>query len=273
MRNIYCLALSLLFISVSTSAQTVYDLNVATTLAKSNNKLILLDFTASWCGPCAKMETEFWNNGDYKSITDKFVIAKIDIDLERTIAAKYNVTSIPHIKVININGDELFGFLGYPGPSTIAKELKDFPGSVSGLYESMEFADAVKPNAEECMGAGAGLQGIAQTCTGNAKKIFLNESNAYFKKCKKLSKDEILTQQAALGMALNEVLGGNPKKALSDVNVNAVKPENKGLALYILAQANINLNDKDKAQHYVQQLQILNDDSWKPLITLLQKQL
>lgn len=61
----------------------------------SGNKPVLVDFFATWCGPCQMMGPmldEMVKN--YKNI-DKVKIAKVDIDLLRDVAAEYGVMSVP----------------------------------------------------------------------------------------------------------------------------------------------------------------------------------
>jgi len=50
---------------VHSKAQTLYNLDEAKLLARTTNKFILLKFTATWCGPCRKMDMEFWDKEQY----------------------------------------------------------------------------------------------------------------------------------------------------------------------------------------------------------------
>lgn len=79
------------------------------------DKKILVDFYASWCGPC-RMLTEV-----LESIEDKIDILKVDVDKFPEIARKYGVMSIPNLILFENNQviKNQVGFLN-------EKELLDF---------------------------------------------------------------------------------------------------------------------------------------------------
>ncbi|MBD3724805.1 MAG: thioredoxin fold domain-containing protein [Flavobacteriaceae bacterium] len=94
-------------------AQTIYSFDDAQKIALGTNKLIILDFTASWCGPCRKMEADVWSKEDIKLLTSNFVFAKIDLDTNKGLASKYNVRAIPNILITDGNGKILEQNVGY----------------------------------------------------------------------------------------------------------------------------------------------------------------
>ena len=80
------------------------------------DKKILVDFYASWCGPC-RMLTEV-----LESIEDEIDILKVDVDKFPEIAAEYGVMSIPNLilfennqvvknQVGYLNKEELLNFI------------------------------------------------------------------------------------------------------------------------------------------------------------------
>jgi len=75
----------------------------------AENKLVVVDFYASWCGPCqmlAPVLEEIANEN--KSI----VIAKIDADESMELCREFKVYSIPHV-IIFKDGMQKESFVGY----------------------------------------------------------------------------------------------------------------------------------------------------------------
>ncbi|MBR1918809.1 MAG: thioredoxin [Spirochaetales bacterium] len=62
-----------------------------------NRELVLVDFFATWCGPC-KMLSANLEKLD-KEAGDRIVIAKVDIDESPELAEKFGVESVPTMLV------------------------------------------------------------------------------------------------------------------------------------------------------------------------------
>ena len=63
-----------------------------------NNPLpVLVDFWASWCGPCRMLMPALETLS--KELAGKAVIAKINVDEQSELAAKFGVMSIPTLLV------------------------------------------------------------------------------------------------------------------------------------------------------------------------------
>ena len=63
------------------------------TLVLQNEKPVLVDFWASWCGPCKMMGPVVDNLAD--EMADKLVVGKINVDEQPDLAQKFGVMSIP----------------------------------------------------------------------------------------------------------------------------------------------------------------------------------
>ena len=81
------------------------------------NKKILIDFYAKWCGPCKMMSLEIEKiNHKYSDL----LILKIDVDQCQTIVEKFLIQSIPTI--IYMEGTkEKSRIIGYQPMSVIEK--------------------------------------------------------------------------------------------------------------------------------------------------------
>ncbi len=58
-----------------------------------NKGLFLVDFWAPWCGPCKMIAPTL--NSIAETESDKVTIAKVNVDEEKQISAKYGIRSIP----------------------------------------------------------------------------------------------------------------------------------------------------------------------------------
>jgi thioredoxin 1 len=72
------------------------DKNFDETISK--NKVILVDFWASWCGPCRALAPTIEELS--KELAGKALVAKLDVDENPTTAEKFQVYSVPTVVLI-----------------------------------------------------------------------------------------------------------------------------------------------------------------------------
>lgn len=68
----------------------------------TSSGLVLVDFWATWCGPC-RMQAPILEELD-EQLGDKVKICKLDVDDEPAIAQRFGVMSIPTLMVFH-NGE------------------------------------------------------------------------------------------------------------------------------------------------------------------------
>ena len=86
-----------------------------------SEKPVLIDFWASWCGPCKMMSPVIDKIAEEMGDTVK--VCKINIDEEQNLAVKYNVMSIPTFVVLK-NGKEVSRSVGVQDKSEISDMIK-----------------------------------------------------------------------------------------------------------------------------------------------------
>ncbi len=78
--------------------------------ARSEGKLILLDFTAKWCTPCRWMKnTTFKDPTLTKYLSERYIVVNIDIDDFEgyTLKEKYRVKLLPTFIILNSEGQQM----------------------------------------------------------------------------------------------------------------------------------------------------------------------
>ena len=77
----------------------------------TSGKLTVIDFNATWCGPCRAFAPIF--EEAQATFADSFEFKSIDIDNNQELAQKYNVEAIPCIVVLDAAGNEVARNVGF----------------------------------------------------------------------------------------------------------------------------------------------------------------
>lgn len=89
-------------------------------LVLRSEKPVLLDFWATWCGPCRMVAPAVEEiAGERQDI----VVGKVDVDAQMELAVQFGVTSIPMLVVMK-NGKPAASAVGYRSKEDILKLLE-----------------------------------------------------------------------------------------------------------------------------------------------------
>ncbi len=81
------------------------------------NKKVLLDFSATWCGPCGMIAPHLEElSKEYPDI----LFGKIDVDEEGELAEAFGIVSIPTLLLIE-DGNEIGKQVGYMNKNQLLK--------------------------------------------------------------------------------------------------------------------------------------------------------
>lgn len=87
-----------------------------------SDKPVLVDFWASWCGPCRKMNPIVEEIA--KELGDEVSVGKVNLDEERGLGAMYQIMSIPCFMVFK-DGKKVEEKLGVTPKNELVVALKN----------------------------------------------------------------------------------------------------------------------------------------------------
>ena len=88
-------------------------------IVNQNEKPVLIDFWAPWCGPC-KMVGPIIE--EIAAERDDVIVGKVNVDEEMELARTFRIVSIPTIVVMK-NGEKAVTSIGYKPKEDILKLL------------------------------------------------------------------------------------------------------------------------------------------------------
>jgi len=97
-------------------------------LASSSGLPLIIDFWAPWCGPCRAVAPEIQRVA--REAQGRFLVVKVNTDELTTVAARFRISSIPTLAIVN-RGQELQRVAG----ARPAREILAFAQSAVADFE------------------------------------------------------------------------------------------------------------------------------------------
>ncbi len=126
------------------------DFELASRASQSRDQVMMVDFTATWCGACHELEAEvFEAPGVSERLGREVVLVKVDFDKaaehQGDLLARYEVSGLPRVAFVNQQGELLRGpsFEGKLGPQEFLERLDRAVAGEDGGAQKSEFERAL----------------------------------------------------------------------------------------------------------------------------------
>lgn len=257
MKRIVLLLVSLCFFSISIAQETenqiewIYQYDVALELAKKQNRLVIVDFQASWCESCKYMDQEVWSRETIVALMQDFVPLRVNIETGNRVVLKYNLEAFPALLVLDKNGYSYFTWRDFSDEGTLMDILLSFPTSTRRIDAVIAKLSKDTRNPRLNFDLGKVYQEEAEWLAGPGHRIFIQKSNYFLKKGRKKTNQAILNEELELRIVLNKIYSKSYsiEKIGKDITkLEPVDPKNQALFNYVKAVAYLAYGEKENAR-------------------------
>ncbi len=132
-----------------------YSLEQAKQQAQKDNKFLIVDFMATWCPPCRKMESTTWTDSAVQSwIKENAIAVQIDVDKDRKASSAFNIEAMPTVVLLSQGGGKEFDRqVGFLDAGELLRWLK---GAKNGKTSSETESDTDTQQSTSGGGNGSG---------------------------------------------------------------------------------------------------------------------
>ncbi len=87
----------------------------------SANDFVIVDFWATWCGPCRMMGTVL---EEYGTENPEIAVIKVNVDEAKELASEYDIHSLPTLMIFK-SGSKVTSKIGFISKSALAKFIDE----------------------------------------------------------------------------------------------------------------------------------------------------
>ena len=127
------------------------NFDAAVQKAKAQNKALMVDFWADWCGWCHHLDETTYVDPDVVRLSADFVPVKVNTEGSRSdarVAQRYGVSSLPTIAFLSPSGRPLLLVNGFQGPGTFPHLMDSARQAAAQVLEWEAALDKDPNNAE-----------------------------------------------------------------------------------------------------------------------------
>jgi tetratricopeptide (TPR) repeat protein len=103
--------------------------------AQQENKNVFIDFYATWCGPCKRLDKDVYPDARVETLLNSMVSAKFDAEKDpwKPTADKFRVRAYPTLIVISPEGKEIGRYIGYMDPPDFVEVIGAYAAGQSQM--------------------------------------------------------------------------------------------------------------------------------------------
>ncbi|MCP4144516.1 MAG: thioredoxin fold domain-containing protein [bacterium] len=119
-------------------------------MAQEQDAQIVIDFYATWCGPCKMLDNQVYNVPDVVQTMSSLINFKVDVDKKeyKELTKLFKVSAMPTVVVCRKDGSEIDRFLGFRPAPIFLSTLKDYLAEKNTYEDIMSKLEADPDNPE-----------------------------------------------------------------------------------------------------------------------------
>lgn len=112
--------------------------------ARKLNRPIVIDFWATWCGPCKRLKRETLADTEVAVWLKKVALITVDVDKHPSLAKAYGVVSVPDVFLVGGDGSVVDRLRNFEPPDAFRARLERLIGHQQNAHEVELLAGSLK---------------------------------------------------------------------------------------------------------------------------------